>query len=71
MPKLPRLTATQAEDKLLKAGFILAAQQRQPSDLFQGWGSSDRSVHGPKQLHPKIVKQLVEAAEAIEGTSLN
>ncbi len=61
MPKLPRLTAQQAERMLLEAGFELV-RIRGSHYIYKR--ASDRVVvpyHSGQILHPKIVKQVIEA----------
>lgn len=57
MPKVPRLTATEAEAMLLKEGFV----------WHRIYARGSRRVvvplHGSATLHPKIVKQVLEAIE--------
>ena len=63
MPKLPRLTAAEAEVLLLKAGFAwLRSKGSHRIYAKCGW----RVVvpfHSNATLHPKIVKQVLEAIE--------
>jgi predicted RNA binding protein YcfA (HicA-like mRNA interferase family) len=60
MPKLPRLTATEAEKLLLKAGFVWV-RSKGSHRIYQR--QSERMVlpfHPGKVLHPKIVKEIVQ-----------
>jgi predicted RNA binding protein YcfA (HicA-like mRNA interferase family) len=64
LPKLPRLTATEAESLVLKAGFQL--MRIEGSHHIYG---KDRlrvviPFHSGKILHPKIVKQVLKAIQA-------
>lgn len=63
MPKQPRLTAADAEDTLLKAGFVWLRSK----GSHRIYAKSDRRVvvpfHSSATLHPKIVKQILEAIE--------
>jgi predicted RNA binding protein YcfA (HicA-like mRNA interferase family) len=61
LPKLPRLTAQQAEKMLFEAGFELI-RIRGSHHIYKR--ESNRVVvphHSGKILHPKIVKQVIEA----------
>ncbi len=63
MPKLPRLTAREAEKMLLDAGF---RQIRSKGSHRIYWQDGTRVVipfHSGKILHPKIVKQVIEAID--------
>ncbi|MFN9174652.1 MAG: type II toxin-antitoxin system HicA family toxin [Synechocystis sp.] len=63
MPKIPRLTAKQAEKMLLEAGFELLRSE----GSHRIYGKQSRRVvipfHSGKILHPKIVKQVIQAIE--------
>lgn len=64
MPKLPRLTAADAEALLLKSGFVWLRSKGSHRIYIKGGGR--RVVvpfHGGATLHPKIVKQVIEAIE--------
>ena len=67
MPKQPRLTAADAEGMLLKAGFVWLRSK----GSHRVYGKGGRKVvvpfHSSATLHPKIVKQILEA---IEETSI-
>ncbi|WP_396035011.1 type II toxin-antitoxin system HicA family toxin [Candidatus Cyanaurora vandensis] len=61
MPRLPRLTAPEAEGLLLKSGFEFLRSEG--SHRIYG---KDRlrmviPFHAGKTLHPKIVKQVLKA----------
>jgi predicted RNA binding protein YcfA (HicA-like mRNA interferase family) len=61
VPKLPRYTAAEAERLLLNAGFSLL-RSRGSHRIYQR--RSNRLVlpfHTGKTLHPKIVKQVIDA----------
>ncbi len=61
MPKLPRLNAKEAEKLLLDANFTLIRSQGSHR-IYQK--ENIRVVipfHGKKILHPKIVKQVIDA----------
>jgi predicted RNA binding protein YcfA (HicA-like mRNA interferase family) len=63
LPRLPRLTASEAEDLLLRAGFVLLRGK----GSHRIYGRDDTRIvvpfHPGKTLHPKIVKSVIEAAE--------
>ncbi|MBR8827839.1 MAG: type II toxin-antitoxin system HicA family toxin [Gomphosphaeria aponina SAG 52.96 = DSM 107014] len=64
MPKLPQLNAQEAEKLLFKAKFIHVRSQGSHR-IYQR--DSVRVVvpfHGNKILHPKIVKQVIDAIES-------
>jgi len=60
LPNLPQLTAQQAASMLLQAGFVHIRSK----GIYV---KSNRRVvipfHAGKTLHPKIVKQVLEALE--------
>jgi len=61
VPKSPRLTAIQAEKKLLSSGFALLRIKGSHRIYFR---SGERVVvpfHSGKTLHPKIVRQVLLA----------
>jgi predicted RNA binding protein YcfA (HicA-like mRNA interferase family) len=61
MPKLPRLTAAEAERLLLRAGFVWA-RSKGSHRIYQR--QSERMVvpfHTGKMLHPKVVKEIMQA----------
>ena len=63
MPKLPRLTAEQAEKMLFKSGFEHVRSKGSHRIYTKG---SERFIipfHSGKILHPKIVKNLIEIIE--------
>jgi predicted RNA binding protein YcfA (HicA-like mRNA interferase family) len=63
MPKLPRWTAVEAEKALLDAGFALL-RSKGSHRIYQK--RARRVVvpfHSGVVLHPKIVKQVLEAIE--------
>ena len=65
MPKLPRLTAKDAERLLLKAGFALIRTKGSHRIYLRG---ADRVIvpyHGARILHPKIARQILDAIEGI------
>lgn len=67
MPKQPRLTASEAEALVLKAGFQLLRSE----GSHRIYGKDRLRVvipfHAGKVLHPKIVKQVLKAIQADES----
>ena len=61
MPKLPRLTAKEAEKLLLDAGFTLIRRKGSHHIYRKDEIRVVIPVHSGKILHPKIVKQVFEA----------
>ena len=68
MPKLPRLTAKEAEKLLLKAGFLLLRSQGSHRIFFKGNIRVVVPFHSGKILHPKIVQQVFQAISETEDT---
>jgi predicted RNA binding protein YcfA (HicA-like mRNA interferase family) len=67
MPKSPRWTAADAESALIRAGFsVLRAEG---SHRIYGKGGLRVVVpfHAGMILHPRIIKQVIEAIEAGAG----
>jgi len=60
LPKLPRLTAPEAEQMLLAAGFRLIRQKGSHRIYSRGEARVVLPFHSGKTLHPKIVKQVME-----------
>ncbi len=60
MPKLPRLTAVEAEKLLLQTGFQLIRSKGSHRIYIKGTKRFVLPFHKGKILHPKIVKQLFE-----------
>ena len=67
MPRLPRLTATEAEAVLLKAGFVWLRSKGSHRIYVKGGRRVVVPFHGSATLHPKIVNQVVEAIEEASG----
>ena len=67
MPKLPRLTAADAEAMLLKAGFVWLRSKGSHRIYAKGGRRVVIPFHSNATLHPKIVKQVLDA---IEETSI-
>jgi predicted RNA binding protein YcfA (HicA-like mRNA interferase family) len=66
LPKLPRLTASEAEKLLLKAGFQLIRSKGSHRIYFKNNVRMVIPFHAGHILHPKIVKQLEQAVEKAE-----
>ncbi len=64
MPKLPRLTAAEAERVLLQAGFTFIRSKGSHRIYLKGGVRVVVPFHAGKTLHPKIVKQVLEATGA-------
>jgi len=67
MPKLPRLTAPEAEAMLLKAGFARLRSKGSHRIYAKGLRRVVVPFHGGATLHPKTVKQVLEAIEETSG----
>ena len=67
MPKLPRLTAADAEAMLLKAGFVWLRSKGSHRIYAKGLRRVVVPFHGGATLHPKTVKQVLEAIEETSG----
>ena len=63
MPKLPRLTASEAEAMLLEAGFQLIRSSGSHRIYLKRGRSIVIPFHPGRILHPKIVKQLLKCLE--------
>jgi predicted RNA binding protein YcfA (HicA-like mRNA interferase family) len=63
MPKAPRLTAPEAEGMLLKAGFVWLRSKGSHRIYLKGGRRIVVPFHSTATLHPKIVKQVLEAIE--------
>jgi predicted RNA binding protein YcfA (HicA-like mRNA interferase family) len=64
MPKLPRLTAADAEKLLLQAGFVWI-RSKGSHRIYRR--QAERIVvpfHAGKVLHPKVVKSILEAVNS-------
>jgi len=63
MPKLPRWTAAEAEKGLLAAGFVLLRSKGSHRIYLKDARRVVVPFHSGVVLHPKIVKQVLEAIE--------
>lgn len=61
MPKLPRFTAPEAEAMLLQAGFVMLRTKGSHRIYAKGSQRIVLPFHAGRTLHPKIVKQVLEA----------
>jgi len=67
MPKLPRWTAPEAEKALLAAGFVLLRSKGSHRIYAKGARRVVVPFHAGTVLHPKIVKQVLEAIEETQS----
>ncbi|BAQ65508.1 type II toxin-antitoxin system HicA family toxin [Geminocystis sp. NIES-3709] len=63
MPKLPRLNAKESEKLLFNTGFVLRRSQGSHRIYQKDNIKVVIPFHGGKTLHPKIVKQVIDAIE--------
>ena len=63
MPKLPKLTSSEAESLLLKAGFELVRSKGSHRIYIKKNIRVVIPFHSNKILHPKIVKQVAESVD--------
>jgi predicted RNA binding protein YcfA (HicA-like mRNA interferase family) len=68
MPKVPRLSAADAEAMLLKASFAWVRSKGSHRIYAKGGRRVVIPFHSNATLHPKIVKQVLDA---IEETSIH
>ena len=64
MPKLPRITAQQAERMLLKSGFELIRRKGSHRIYMRGKKRIIVPFHAGRILHPKITKRVLEALDS-------
>ncbi len=67
MPRLPRWTAAEAERALLEAGFTLLRSKGSHRIYLKGSRRIVIPFHSGVVLHPKVVKQVLEAIEETGG----
>jgi predicted RNA binding protein YcfA (HicA-like mRNA interferase family) len=67
LPKLPRLSASEAENLLLQAGFVLIRSKGSHRIYLKDNTRVVVPFHTGKILHPKIVKQVLKAIGAPES----
>ncbi len=63
MPKQPRLTAQEAESILIQAGYIPIRSKGSHRIYMKADQRMVIPFHAGKMLHPKIVKQVLEAVK--------
>ena len=63
MPRLPRWSAAEAERALLEAGFVLLRSKGSHRIYLKGTRRVVVPFHSGVILHPKIIKQVLEAIE--------
>ena len=63
MPKLPRLTAPEAEALLLKAGYAMVRTSGSHRIYLKEGRRIVVPFHAGRSLHPKIVKQVLKFLE--------
>ena len=63
MPKVPRLTAADAEALLLRGGFVCLRFKGSHRIYAMGGRRVVVPFHGSATLHPKIVRQVLETIE--------
>lgn len=66
MAKLPRLTSQEAETTLLKAGFEMVRSKGSHRIYLKETRRVVVPFHAGSILHPKIVKQVMDAIEAVD-----
>lgn len=66
MPKLPVVDAKEAEKLLLAFGFLLQRTKGSHRIYFKEKKRIVIPFHSGKSLHPKIVKEVLEAVELLE-----
>ncbi len=62
------MTAVQAERLLLAAGFVLLRSRGSHRIYFKAGARIVLPFHAGRELHPKIVAQVVRAIEAVAGS---
>jgi predicted RNA binding protein YcfA (HicA-like mRNA interferase family) len=63
MPRLPRWSAAEAERAVLEAGFVLLRSKGSHRIYLKGTRRVVVPFHSGVVLHPKIIKQVLEAIE--------
>jgi predicted RNA binding protein YcfA (HicA-like mRNA interferase family) len=66
LPKLPQLTAAEAEAMLFKAGFEMIRSKGSHRIYLKENKRIVIPFHAGKALHPKIVKRVLRAVETSE-----
>ena len=63
MPKVPRLTATEAEAMLFRASFVWLRSKGSHRIYAKGGRRVVVPFHGSATLHPKVTKEVLEAID--------
>ena len=63
MPKLPRITPHEAESMILKAGYEFIRSKGSHRIYMKETKRIVIPFHSGRVLHPKIIKQVIEAVE--------
>ena len=71
MPRLPRINAVEAEKLLYNSGFSLIRSKGSHRVYFKEGIRVVIPFHSEKILHPKIVKQVLEAIDLAGESSEN
>ena len=71
MPRLPRLTAAEAEAMLLKAGFLWLRSKGSHRIYAKGIRRVVVPFHSSAILHPNTVKQVLEAIEETSAQAIS
>jgi len=66
LPKLPRLKAVEAETLLLKGGFRLLRSKGSHRIYIKEQARIVIPFHAGKDLHPKIVKQVLKTIGGVD-----
>jgi predicted RNA binding protein YcfA (HicA-like mRNA interferase family) len=70
MPKVPRLTAAEAEAMLLKAGFTWLRSKGSHRIYRRGSRRVVVPFHSVATLHPKIIRQVIDAIDETSTGSI-
>lgn len=65
MPKVPRMTAEEAQSVLLRSGFELVRSKGSHRIYMKGKARVVVPFHAGEVLHPKIAKQIRKAVDAV------
>jgi len=63
LPKLPRITPQEAESMILKAGYEFIRSKGSHRIYMKETKRIVIPFHSGRVLHPKIIKQVIEAVE--------
>ncbi len=69
MPKPPRLTAAEAEAKLLRAGFVLLRSKGSHRIYKAGERRVVVPFHAGVALHPKTAREVMDAIAEVSKSS--